>query len=363
MKLAFVLGVNRSGTHLLLSLLTGHTRILVSGFEDNWISGLPNTLLEYERALSRNRPIHLYRLISYSTRYHALKFMSQLEGIGIPHGPRIEIPSFDFVQFDVDFIRRLSDPDDPRLLRVKTVYDVIAIYYQTLAEHMGKADCEFVVSKPANSAVTFLAVEQIFQTHPPHLLFLLRDPRAFVASRIRSEPRSLIEHHIEHWREHFEAVQDLQTRYPAHIVRYEDLCLDPEATLRSIAEFLNIEFEDVLLRPMLFGQDFSSNSSFDDVQNGISTAGVDRWRQALTSDQVRAVERRLGFEMAEIGYLPEQIRPNEYGRYHRKRQWRTSVHRLMPKLHRRAYVMVGVGAGVFLGVVLTLVAVWLLGVP
>jgi hypothetical protein len=63
------------------------------------------------------------------------------------------------------------------------------------------------------------------------------------------------------------------------LVRYEDLVLEPEPTIRSLCDFVETEFRSDMLRPKQFG------SSFDGIgrdRNGIERSSLDRWRSSIS---------------------------------------------------------------------------------
>ena len=63
------------------------------------------------------------------------------------------------------------------------------------------------------------------------------------------------------------------------LVRYEDVVLEPEETLRSLCDFIGISLTDKMLSPHQF------NSSFQEVGNdrrGIDKSSLERWRTTIS---------------------------------------------------------------------------------
>ncbi len=84
---------------------------------------------------------------------------------------------------------------------------------------------------------------------PPLLIFLERDGRAVINSRIRKYPERPVERLIRDWREQIERTREL---YDGHRgrrcrLRYEQLASDPEPAVRRLCELLELDFEPAML--------------------------------------------------------------------------------------------------------------------
>lgn len=84
---------------------------------------------------------------------------------------------------------------------------------------------------------------------PAVLLFLGRDGRAVVSSRIRKYPDRAPAELIRRWRTQIEASRELYAAHdgPKHEVRYEVLASEPEATVRRLCGTIGIDFEPAML--------------------------------------------------------------------------------------------------------------------
>jgi len=68
------------------------------------------------------------------------------------------------------------------------------------------------------------------------------------------------------------------------LLRYEDLVTSPEASIRQLCDYLEIDFQDAMLQPKQFG------SSFQGIGNGnqgIERSSLDRWRSAIAPTTAR----------------------------------------------------------------------------
>ena len=88
------------------------------------------------------------------------------------------------------------------------------------------------------------------EEEPGALLFLTRDGRAVVNSRLRKYPERSVASQVEDWVAQVEASAAYFAKYagPKQKVAYEELASHPERVLRNIATTLGIEYEEAMLR-------------------------------------------------------------------------------------------------------------------
>lgn len=89
------------------------------------------------------------------------------------------------------------------------------------------------------------------------------------------------------------------------VVRFEDLVAEPEPMMRGIAEWLEIDFDDSLLRPTICGRPTGGNSFENKTFSGISGAHSGKWRERITPEEAAVIEFAFGKEMLDFGYIPE----------------------------------------------------------
>jgi len=88
------------------------------------------------------------------------------------------------------------------------------------------------------------------------------------------------------------------------LVRYEDLVLDPEGSMRALCGRLGIEFEPALTRPTIGGDPWRGNSPYG-PQDNVSAAPTTRWKEILTSEEVKYIEENFGDLARVLGYGDE----------------------------------------------------------
>jgi Sulfotransferase family len=88
----------------------------------------------------------------------------------------------------------------------------------------------------------------------------------------------------------------------AHLVRYEDLVLEPEGTLRALLSYLGVDADAATVAAM---RESLATEMPELAEHGTApdpAASVGRWRSDLSDDLKRACERSFGEALAGFGY-------------------------------------------------------------
>ncbi len=119
------------------------------------------------------------------------------------------------------------------------------------------------------------------------IIHLVRDGRDVVCSLLRRDPRPY--HAVSHWLYNVSAALAWRG-HPAYLeVRYETLAAQPEATLHTICQHLDVPFEPQMLMPS--GDEYwrqcapmSIHASWHNspLDGEVSTRSIGRWRHELT---------------------------------------------------------------------------------
>lgn len=88
------------------------------------------------------------------------------------------------------------------------------------------------------------------------------------------------------------------------IVRYEDAVERPAETVRPIAEWLDIPYDDALLEIPLHN---SSATKFSE-QAGLSDAPNKRWASVLSEDEIGIIQKVAGTALTDAGYTREPVK-------------------------------------------------------
>lgn len=85
------------------------------------------------------------------------------------------------------------------------------------------------------------------------------------------------------------------------LMRFEDLVAEPVETMRDMADWLAIPFQESLTSPTFLGQSWPGFSSFGPTRN-VDAEAARRPIQSLTSDDVSLIEKYLRPFMLQFGY-------------------------------------------------------------
>lgn len=240
----FVVGYYKSGTTLLLNLLDGHPEFVVLPGESKHFTGLARELGELP-STERIRCLH----------------SEWIRRVIAPAG----VPPF----------WTLGEPwrteDDPYLL--------FSRHLAAFARRRGEQDLLAAVAQALaatrNSTPRFWAEKT--PTHEFHLTEIRAAYREALFVHIVRDPLSVVEALRRYGKEQHVvdsltaaaelarsfAVADAE-RQASHrylVVRYEDLVEAPETTLRAIARFLRVGYDDALLTPTVSGRPATANAS------------------------------------------------------------------------------------------------------
>ncbi len=155
-------------------------------------------------------------------------------------------------------------------------------------------------------------LERILQAYPQaRFIHVVRDPRSVAAAIVRldraTDQRTDVVDVGLTIRRSFEAAQESR-RYL--VVRYEDLVSEPEAVMRRVADFAEIEWSDSLLTPTVGGVGATSNSAWSarKVTGEIESRRLDLWREELDEHDAglvvaatRDAAGRHGYELPRPG--------------------------------------------------------------
>ena len=96
---------------------------------------------------------------------------------------------------------------------------------------------------------------------------------------------------------------DFKDKYPLHMVKYENLIINPERELREICRFCNLEYEE----SMMSYYDVPSNYKwkYEARREQVSRPLTDRrgrWKETLTAEEVTEFREKAGDLMKLFGY-------------------------------------------------------------
>lgn len=295
----FIAGADRSGTTLLRSLLSAHSRIAITP-ETHFM-----TWAEKRGGLRRGTPRNFERFWRHYT--DSIRFKD--------------------LDVDVGYCRELIERQGEPSFR--NIFSALLAAY---GERMGKER----VGEKTPKHVHFLP--RLLSWFPEaRVLVLRRDPRAVVASQLRSpwfkngltplSPRHgvLVGSRlyqfaccIEDWARIYEKVVPAWQGDPRVLsVSYEALVQDAESELRRVCEFLEEPFEPAMMTrrtsetvPVPAGTAEISDDVWREWRwehhastlRPISSSSIDKWRDELTEMEIAMIEGRCSRGMRAAGY-------------------------------------------------------------
>lgn len=259
----FIIGTPRSGTTLLSVLLENHSQLYVDG--DSIGISLAREFGAYKRTLSRNPGIPKEELI---TKICKKSYKGRLAKV-----------------------IRYQDADKYPDLRSLLSASVDQFAANAGKKVWGDKTPELVFHLP-----------QILELFPnAKILHLYRDAHANVSSLVERQyyPLDLA---AQYWKE----INGLGLAYQQMIgtqqysmIQYEQLLLEPEATMKAICQFLEVPFEAAALD---LGQASATKEKGAYVSGSIDASKIHSWKRKVTPKQVLRIEQICGDLLDQLGY-------------------------------------------------------------
>ena len=209
-KKLFIIGVGRSGTTLIMSMMNAHSQVAF----------VPET--------------------------HFIKkyIVPALKG-KLPSSSELTTK----LQSDKD-IQRLGDGLDYTSLSLSSNANELANNFWNTFESIVGSDVAFVGDKDPMNAPYLSQIKSVYPD--AYILHIIRDPRDVILSRIKSEwgkntPFFL---HVAEYQSHiYQALGDGRDLFGEqyHEIKYEDLLDDSEGILKGVCEWLNLPYEQEML--------------------------------------------------------------------------------------------------------------------
>ena len=272
----------RGGNHLLRGLLDSHPQLLIPPDEDYFV-----------RQLSRH-PLQRWRG-ALTPKVWAPAFYRQLQKNG--HLERINANSATEVSGTANALDLAAYYD--YICRHHRCGDMDALvinHVEGMARALGYTSDDkrlrvfFCALQPGNQDLTRVS-SLLARSYDVRGIFLLRDPRAHLHSKIVRNPQLNVHRFCQRQNDYVREIECFNARAaPALCVRFEDLVTDTETRMREVCEFAGIEFSPTVLEYTQGGIASVGNSSFT-VSSGIDQRVVSRYQGALPAATSAYLER------------------------------------------------------------------------
>lgn len=91
------------------------------------------------------------------------------------------------------------------------------------------------------------------------------------------------------------------------VIIYENLISNPEIIMKELADFIGIEYNEKLLHPTLFGDNWSGNSTSGIAFSGISNLNAERWKKEISNYEITMVNELFAHVVKDYGF--EKVKP------------------------------------------------------
>jgi hypothetical protein len=152
----------------------------------------------------------------------------------------------------------------------------------------------------------------------PYLIYMCRDGRAVVNSYYRKYPEQGIANVIQKWKQQTDTMNAFFIKFPHEKmkVQYEELATRPERVVRALCGFLNIEYEEAMLR-------YWTHEHHHLMGNGGTRSLIFKYREKLGINEEALRNRR---EEAKQFYDASYYDEMELG-IHLDERWRVELSR------------------------------------
>jgi hypothetical protein len=138
-------------------------------------------------------------------------------------------------------------------------------------------------------------MESFFEVYPDgRLISVVRDPKSWLPSAKKRWPGSYTDvgQALSEWNKSAQAMLWNKEKYGDCVcfIQFEDFIRKTEAIMRFLAEFLGVEFDDILLKPTFNKLPLEVNTSFQVGDHGIMNSHLSR-EQTVTAEELNTIER------------------------------------------------------------------------
>ncbi|MCG5059767.1 MAG: sulfotransferase [Limnoraphis sp. WC205] len=295
----FILGSHKSGSSLLRSLLDDHPELFVVPIETHYFQ-YTGYWVDYKLRPSSPKVMNKKDIIDSLTKLVHYRNVSE-----DPYADSIVSGLINASKFQ-SFIENSDWNTSSELFSIYMAGLYLAFTGKNFDNHLR------VVEKSTENAEYAILLHEMFPDS--RFLHIVRNPYAALVAirRYKSvgDRYPFLKDAIFSLKNSYYHLYRNQTFLKNYkIVKYEDLLTFPEKIMREIADFLEIEFTEVLLQPSNFGRNWSGNSTSNTNFNQISSAPLNNWKNYINHLEISLVNSILEPVLSLFEY--EKIEPKQ----------------------------------------------------
>lgn len=331
----FILSIGKTGTTLLIALFDGHEEMTVIPEETDYFSAvhIPIKMICANPLISKSRKVDkIFDLMVHGTHLHVLNGHKREKSFAKDN---YDYTAFDFSTFSVEVKKYLNESDLSLSSILKSVPRALAIS-QSLDQSKLRMWLEKTPYHIFNVENKIPALEHAFPK--AKFIHIYRNPiDNFIAFRKKDSDKWSEDKFIYDLKRNVKLTKDHINKDNHYLIRYEDIVLKTESTLKSLTSFLEIEFTENMLRPTKSGSAWEGNSVENSQFKGISSTSLDKHLKYDNKDQLRYLEHYLQDEIDYLGYKVSYLTPggnhNGYDGYPEKRKKQDARQELKHRLY------------------------------
>ncbi|MCG2694429.1 sulfotransferase [Candidatus Parcubacteria bacterium] len=284
-KSIHIAGYPKSGTTLLSALFDNHPQLVVLPFELRDLFKKIVSEICYDKKCSKKEKIDciIRKIDNFKSDEMVGVFLREKYRAG-----NLNILEINHTCFKNKLIDRLNKSKNDK----EFILSIIESYYDV--ENSNKQDKRAWVEKTPHNYLFFPLLRRWFG-EDVILLHIVRDPFDIYSSLKQKVNINLT---IDAFCKEWQFAQKLSILAKKniknyHIIQYEQLVANPEIIMKKVCNWLQIDFNDLLLQPTKNGKIWLGNSSYDMRYTEVSQGSIGAHKGILTDEEIEEINAIL----------------------------------------------------------------------
>lgn len=274
-NILFLTGHRKSGTSMLNTIFDGHKDFLVYPNDISILYAYYPSFCLKEYSFKKKK-LRLIKVIKKSLNFRKKNIF------------------FDKYSFLKSFVKKLNKKN------INNINLILKFLIQSFIASSKQKKFKYVVIKETSCS---LMAEKLFNNFKNfYMIQIVRDPRDNFGSLVEGEKKyygkrgekrkellaSLINRSLLDFE--YSVINKKKFKKNFFVIRFEDLTQKKMITLSKICKFLNVKFNQKLLKPTIFGKPFYGNNFKKIKFNNISSINVNKWKQRIKINEASIIE-------------------------------------------------------------------------